>query len=138
MLDVLLALLQSVLSGFQSHSWLVLEKLVLRHQLTVLKRQTRKPKLWPADPLLWVGLLRFWPRWQHALSNEHKESRHHVGMSIGCQIPQYAMRRSKWLVELPIYSLYPLLAARLMAGRTEAEKRKPPQPVTFGLFIKVY
>jgi hypothetical protein len=33
----------------------------------------------------------------------------------------------------------PLLAARLMAGRTEAEKRKPPhQPVTFGLFIKVY
>jgi hypothetical protein len=98
MLDVLLALLRSVLSGFRSHSWLVLEKLVLRHQLAVLKRQTRKPKLRPADPLLWVGLLRFWPRWQHALSNEHKESRRHLGMSIGTRIPNtQCVAQSGWL-----------------------------------------
>jgi len=38
-----------------------------RHQLAVLHRQARKPKLRPADRLLWVGLRRFWPRWQHAL-----------------------------------------------------------------------
>jgi hypothetical protein len=67
MLNVLSALLRSVVSGFRSHSWLVLENLALRHQLAVLKRQTRKSKLQPADRLLWVGLLRFWPRWQHAL-----------------------------------------------------------------------
>jgi len=67
MLDVVLALLRSVLSGFRSHSWLVLENLAFRHQLDVLKRQTRKPKLRPAERLLWVGLWRFWPSWRHAL-----------------------------------------------------------------------
>jgi putative transposase len=66
MFDVLLALLRFVLSGFQSRSGLVLENLALRHQLAVLRRQTRKPKLRPADRLLWVGLWRFWPRWQKA------------------------------------------------------------------------
>jgi hypothetical protein len=55
MLAVILALLHSLLSGFQSHFRLVLENLALRHQLAVLKRQTRKPKLRPADRLLWVG-----------------------------------------------------------------------------------
>jgi hypothetical protein len=67
MLDVFLALLRSVLSGFRSHSWLVLENLTLRHQLAVLRRQTRKPRLRPADRLLWVGLWRFWPSWRNAL-----------------------------------------------------------------------
>ena len=67
MLEVIPALLRSLLSGFQSHSWLVLENLALRHQLAVLNRQAPKPKLRPADRLLWVGLLRFWPNWQQAL-----------------------------------------------------------------------
>jgi transposase InsO family protein len=67
MLDIILALLHSLLSGFQSHSRLALENLALRHQLAVLKRQAHKPKLRPADRLLWVGLLRFWPRWRQAL-----------------------------------------------------------------------
>jgi putative transposase len=67
MFDVILTLLQSLLSGFQSHSHLVLENLALRHQLAVLKRQAHKPKLRPADRLLWVGLRRFWPDWPHAL-----------------------------------------------------------------------
>jgi transposase InsO family protein len=67
MLEVIWALLRSLLSGFQSHSWLVLENLALRHQLAVLKRQAPKPKLRPTDRLLGVGLLRFWPDWQQAL-----------------------------------------------------------------------
>jgi|GEM_PF-7030876 hypothetical protein len=49
MLEVIGALLRSLLSGFQSHSRLALENLALRHQLAVLKRQGRKPKLRPAD-----------------------------------------------------------------------------------------
>ena len=56
MLDVLSALLPSLLSGVQSQSRLALENLTLRHQLTVLNRQARKPKLRPADRLLWVVL----------------------------------------------------------------------------------
>ena len=67
MLKVISALLRSLLSTFQSHSRLALENLALRHQLAVLQRQAPKPKLRPADRLLWVGLLRFWPNWQQAL-----------------------------------------------------------------------
>jgi hypothetical protein len=34
----------------------------------VLKRQTRKPKLHPADRFLWLTLRRLWPDWQKGLS----------------------------------------------------------------------
>src|ERR1017187_7164805 len=67
MLTPILTLLRSLLSGCQSRSWLVLENLALCHQLAVLNRQPRKPKLRPADRLLWVGLRRFWSQWQEAL-----------------------------------------------------------------------
>ncbi len=49
MTDILLLLPRCLLSGFQSHSGLLLENLALRHQLTVLRRQARKPKLRSAD-----------------------------------------------------------------------------------------
>src|SRR5664280_492295 len=67
MLEFLLLFLRCLFAGFQSHSGLVLENLALRHQLAVLKRQARKPKLRSADRLLWVGLRRIWPHWQQAL-----------------------------------------------------------------------
>jgi putative transposase len=67
MLDVIAALFRSLLSGLQSHSRLLLENLALRHQLSVLQRQSRKPKLCPADRLLWLGLQRLWPAWRQAL-----------------------------------------------------------------------
>src|ERR1017187_6782750 len=67
MLTLILTLLRSLLSGCQSRSWLVLENLALRHQLAVLNRRPRKPKLRPADRLLWAGLRRFWSQWQEAL-----------------------------------------------------------------------
>ncbi len=67
MFDLVLPILRSLVSAFRSHSDLWVENLALRHQLTVLNRRTRKPKLRYADRLLWVGLLRCWPRWQHAL-----------------------------------------------------------------------
>lgn len=67
MLEVISALLRSLLSGFESYSRLALENLALGHQLAVLNRQAPKPILLPADRLLWVGLLRFWPDWHQAL-----------------------------------------------------------------------
>jgi len=67
MLEFLLLFLRCLFAGFQSHSGLLLENLALRHQLAVLKRQARKPKLRSADRLLWVGLRRIWPHWQQAL-----------------------------------------------------------------------
>src|SRR5260370_12172381 len=67
MLEFLLLFLRCLFAALQSHSGRLLENLALRHQLAVLKRQARKPKLRSADRLLWVGLRRLWPRWQQAL-----------------------------------------------------------------------
>ena len=68
MSDVILVLLRSLLSGCQSRCLLLLENLALRHQFTVLRRRTRKPKLGQADRLLWLALRRWWPDSQRALA----------------------------------------------------------------------
>src|SRR6266567_7377689 len=44
-----------------------LEVLALRHQITVLKRRTPRPKLRRWDRCLWVMLKRAWPGWKTAL-----------------------------------------------------------------------
>jgi hypothetical protein len=67
MSDVIWVLLRSLLSGCQSRRLLLLENLALRHQLAVLRRQTRQPKLRQADRLLWLTLRRLWPEWQKRL-----------------------------------------------------------------------
>ena len=67
MFEVPSLFLRCLFAGLQSRSELVFENLALRHQLAVLKRQVRKPKLRCADRLLWVGLRRIWPQWQKAL-----------------------------------------------------------------------
>jgi hypothetical protein len=50
MLDVIFALLRTLLSTFQSDSLLVPEGLALRRRLTAFKRQACKAKIRPADP----------------------------------------------------------------------------------------
>jgi hypothetical protein len=58
-----------VVLGFRSRAALELENLALRHQVGVLKRSARKrPKLTPADRLLWVWLSRIWRDWRSALA----------------------------------------------------------------------
>src|ERR1700740_1012180 len=46
---------------------LLLENLVLRQQLAVLKRKHPRPRLAPADKLFWVLARRFWSGWKQAL-----------------------------------------------------------------------
>ncbi|HMH08135.1 MAG TPA: hypothetical protein VK579_15755 [Terriglobales bacterium] len=46
---------------------MLLENLVLRQQLTVLKRKHPKPKVRVLDKLFWVVALRFWSGWKHSL-----------------------------------------------------------------------
>jgi hypothetical protein len=41
--------------------------MALRHQLAVYQQTAKRPKLQPADRLLWVWLSRLWPGWQDAL-----------------------------------------------------------------------
>ena len=46
---------------------LVAENLALRHQLTVLNRSVKRPKLHPRDRLFWVVLSRLWHGWRTSL-----------------------------------------------------------------------
>src|SRR5712691_7132432 len=68
MLILLSAVLSTLGSMFRSRAVLELEHMALRHQIGVLKRSARKrPKLTPADRLLWVFLSRVWGDWRSAL-----------------------------------------------------------------------
>ncbi len=50
-----------------SRAALVAENLALQHQLLVLQRSTKRPKLCPLDRLLWVCLSKWWPNWRSTL-----------------------------------------------------------------------
>src|SRR6202521_5708598 len=52
---------------FRSRGNLVLENLLLRQQLAVLKRRHRGPSLGLLDKLFWVVVRRFWSGWKQAL-----------------------------------------------------------------------
>lgn len=64
---VVIALLKSIASVFRSRMALQLEILALRHQLAVYQRAERRPRLGPADRLLWAWLSRAWSGWREAL-----------------------------------------------------------------------
>ena len=66
MLIVLSALLSTLCSMFRSRAELELEHIALRHQIGVLEA-AKRPKLTPADRLLWVTLSRVWRDWRSAL-----------------------------------------------------------------------
>ena len=69
MLILLTTLLGTLSSMFRSRAMLELENLALRHQVGVLQRSARKrPRLTPADRLLWVGLSRLWRDWRSGLA----------------------------------------------------------------------
>ena len=61
MLVVLLLILRSLLAGLGSRRELMLENLVLRHQLQVALRTNPHPRLRPRDRALWVWLHGVWP-----------------------------------------------------------------------------
>ena len=63
-LALLAALLAAFFASFRSRAALQLEILALRHQLGVLHRSVKRPKLTPADRLLWAWLCAVWNDWQ--------------------------------------------------------------------------
>ena len=67
MLDVLLALVRSLLTALRGNRDLAVENLALRHQLMVAHRELERPKLGNTDRALWVLLRRLWPNWDKAL-----------------------------------------------------------------------
>lgn len=67
-MSVLLTLFAVFRSLLRSRAALELENLALRHQVNILKRSVKQPRLRPADRWLWVVLARVWKEWQSALA----------------------------------------------------------------------
>jgi hypothetical protein len=67
MITLLLHLLRLLLFLFGGHRQLAIENLALRHQLSVYKRTTTRPKVRTTDRLLWIGLTRVWAGWRQSL-----------------------------------------------------------------------
>ena len=65
MLDILGALLSALLAPFRSRIALQAEVLALRHQLAVYQRARGRPRLKPADRILWAWLSRIWAGWRY-------------------------------------------------------------------------
>ena len=53
--------------AFKSRAALCFENLALRQQLGVLQRSVKRPKLTPADRLLWAWICQVWSDWRSAL-----------------------------------------------------------------------
>ena len=66
MFAVLLTLLRCLLPRCGNYRQLVLENFALRHQILILQRQRRRPKLRSVDRWLWVMLQSCWPNWKAA------------------------------------------------------------------------
>lgn len=64
---MLLLLVRTLLSALRSHRALALESLALRHQLEVLKRNTKRPHIKNRDRLLWILFARFFKNWRNQL-----------------------------------------------------------------------
>ena len=60
-------LLRALLAPFRSRLALQAENLALRHQLAVYQRTCTRPRLNPADRVLWSWLSRLWAGWRDAL-----------------------------------------------------------------------
>jgi transposase InsO family protein len=64
---VFTALLACFVGLFRRRVALQLEILALRHQIAVLQRSVKRPKLSSADRLLWAGLCSVWRDWQSGI-----------------------------------------------------------------------
>jgi putative transposase len=67
MLHTIGLFLASILRLFRTRRYLLLENLVLRQQLSVLKRKRSKPRIDLLDKLFWVVVRRLWSGWKQAL-----------------------------------------------------------------------
>lgn len=61
-------LLVAVCSVVKTRAALQLENVALRHQIGVLQRGLKRPKLTVADRLIWVAISRLWRDWRSALA----------------------------------------------------------------------
>src|SRR5215469_6912625 len=87
-LSLLQLLVAATAASFKSRTALKVENLALRHQLAVLRRSVKRPKLIPADRLLWpgyprLGLIGAFP----CSSSSRKQSLAGTARVFGCSGP---------------------------------------------------
>ncbi len=61
-------IIRAVIAGLKSRRQLALENVALRHQLEVLQRTAKRPRLRPSDRALWAILSRVLPDWRRHIS----------------------------------------------------------------------
>ena len=61
-------ILRTIISALRSHRALTLENLALRHQLAVLQRNAKRPRLTNRDRTFWIILSQFWADWRKPLT----------------------------------------------------------------------
>jgi len=76
---VLSALLASMMSVFRTRAALQLEILALRHQLGVMQRSVKKPRLNRFDRFLWAWL--WWGLGRMALGSLHRQTGNHHSLA---------------------------------------------------------
>ena len=69
---VFAALFTALLASFRSRAALQILILALRHQLTVLQRSVKRPKLTAADRGLWAWLSNYWADWRSTLASSSR------------------------------------------------------------------
>ena len=67
MWELLRTVVRSAVSALRLRRDLAVENLALRHQLVVLKRQSKKPRFEDRDRLFWISMKRIWSGWTGAL-----------------------------------------------------------------------
>src|SRR5215813_6014828 len=67
MLNLIWVALRFLILMFGGHKQVALENAALRHQLAVLTREAKRPRLRDRDRLFWIALKRIWKDWRSAL-----------------------------------------------------------------------
>jgi len=67
-------ILTGLLRGVRTRRALVLENVALRHQLAVLQRTARRPRLRRSDRVFWALLSHLWRGWAETVSIVHPET----------------------------------------------------------------
>ena len=67
-------ILHAFFSALRSRRALILENLALRHQLDVLQRNAKRPRLTNRDRVLWAFLSRGWADWRKPLTFVHPDT----------------------------------------------------------------
>ena len=130
MLQVIGLLLASILRCFRARRSLLIENLVLRQQLVVLKRKHPRPRLTLFDKGFWVLIHKIWPGWKQTLivvSPETVMQWHRSGFALYWR----AISRARRVIgRKPISQEVRELIFRMVAENPtwRAPQRKDPDP----------